>query len=247
MEQLFALEVSKHVDKEIYKRTKSQEHRDYIGGSQIGVECCRKIQYSSISKEQRDPVEPRVQRIFDLGNLIEDYLIKLLRDAGFDVQTRKDDGEQWGFSLANGRIQGHVDGVIMGGPKVMDYPCLVEFKSAKSSRFTKFLRDGLMQTDSNYYSQVQFYQINMKLNNPALFVMMNKDDQEIYYELIQFNPAHADRLINKSEDILNAIDSNHLMPRAYQDKNNWNCKYCDYKKECWSNDAIKIDTSIWNQ
>jgi CRISPR/Cas system-associated exonuclease Cas4 (RecB family) len=247
MEQLFALEVSKFVDKEILKRTKNQEQRDYIGGSQIGAECSRKIQYSSIIKEPKDPVEPRVQRIFDLGNLIEDYLIRLLRDAGFDVRTRKDNGDQWGFSLADGRIQGHVDGVIMGGPKVMDYPCLVEFKSAKSSRFTKFLRDGLMQTDSNYYSQVQFYQTNMNLCNPALFVMMSKDDQNIYYELIQHNPAHASRLLDKSEDILNAIDNNYLMPKAYQDKNNWNCKYCDYKKECWSDDTIKIETPIWNQ
>jgi hypothetical protein len=40
--------------------------------------------------------------------------------AGFDLYTRKGnrpDGEQFGFSVAGGRIRGHVDGIIAGGPE----------------------------------------------------------------------------------------------------------------------------------
>jgi|TARA_R110000744_G_scaffold232012_1_gene350092 hypothetical protein len=233
---LFYLDAQRVVDKAIASRTKAQVARTYLGGSQIGTECTRRIQYSVMLPDSRPPVEPRVQRIFDVGNILEEYLVRLLREAGLDVKTTKPDGKQYGFFLVNGRIRGHVDGVIVGTKtkfKDMEYPCLVEFKSAKDSSFKKFLRDGVMAANPVYYSQVQFYQRNMELLNPALFVMINKDTQDIYYELIHHNPAHTDRLINKASDVLTAVDNGTLVDRAYTDKNNWNCKYCDFKEVCW--------------
>lgn len=51
-------------------------------------------------------------------------MVAWLRDAGFDLRTRKADGEQFGFSVADGRLQGHVDGVIVAGPEGFAYPAL---------------------------------------------------------------------------------------------------------------------------
>lgn len=241
MEQLFFLDAAHAVDKAISKRTKSQDKRNYLGGSQIGVECSRRSQYYVMLADEREAVQPRIQRIFDVGNTLEGYMADLLRNAGFDVRTAKPDGDQWGFSLADGRVQGHVDGVIMGYNgtiRKMEFPCLVEFKTAKASTFRKFLLDGLMVNNSVYYSQVQFYQHNMNLLNDALFIMMNKDTQDMYYELVPHNPAHAERLVDKAADILDAIDGETLMPRAYVDKNNIGCKFCDFRDRCWD---IKSD------
>ena len=45
--------------------------------------------------------------------------IATLRAAGIDLYTRKGnrpDGEQFGFSVAGGRIRGHVDGIIADAP-----------------------------------------------------------------------------------------------------------------------------------
>lgn len=38
--------------------------------------------------------------------------------------ARKADGEQFGFSVADGRLQGHIDGVIVSGPEGFAYPAL---------------------------------------------------------------------------------------------------------------------------
>ncbi len=47
-----------------------------------------------------------------MGHVFEDLAIGWLRRAGFDIRARGRDGEQFGFSVANGRIQGHIDGVV---------------------------------------------------------------------------------------------------------------------------------------
>jgi hypothetical protein len=61
-------------------------------------------------------------RIFERGHVMEDCMVAWLRDAGFDLRTRKPDGEQFGFSVADGRLQGHIDGVIVDGPEGFAYP-----------------------------------------------------------------------------------------------------------------------------
>ena len=44
-----------------------------------------------------------------------------LRLAGFDVRTHNRKGEQFGFSAANGRFRGHIDGVIVAGPDIREH------------------------------------------------------------------------------------------------------------------------------
>ena len=56
--------------------------------------------------------------------------VEALRAAGFDLRTHRTDGEQFGFVTANGRIRGHIDGVIVGGPDIgMPWPALFEHKA----------------------------------------------------------------------------------------------------------------------
>ena len=57
-------------------------------------------------------------RIFDAGHQFEDLSIRWLRAAGFDLRTTGAGRRQFGFSIAGGRIRGHIDGVIVGGPDV---------------------------------------------------------------------------------------------------------------------------------
>ena len=50
------------------------------------------------------------------------------RLAGFVLKTEDADGHQFGFSVAGGRLRGHVDGVLIGGPEGFSYPALWENK-----------------------------------------------------------------------------------------------------------------------
>ena len=94
-----------------------QAPRTYLGASRLGVACERALQYEYL----RAPVDPgreipgRILRVFEVGHALEDVAIRWLRLARFDLYTRKASGGQFGFSVAGGRIQGHVDGVINAG------------------------------------------------------------------------------------------------------------------------------------
>ena len=93
-----------------------QSERQYLGASRLGVACERALQfeYAKAPVDYGRDVAGRMLRIFERGHVMEDCMVAWLRDAGFDLRTRKAEGEQFGFSVADGRLQGHIDGVIVG-------------------------------------------------------------------------------------------------------------------------------------
>jgi len=123
-------QVSALIDAGLQKRQAEQRPRTYLGASRLGVSCERALQYEFA----KAPVDPgrehpgRLLRIFERGHLSEDSMIKWLRDAGFDLRTTKANGEQFGFAALDGRLAGHIDGVIVGGPDGFKYPALWENK-----------------------------------------------------------------------------------------------------------------------
>ena len=104
--------------------------RDYLGASRLGVSCARALQYefAKAPVDSGRDADGRLLRIFRRGHVIEDCMVDWLRAAGFDLRTRKANGDQFGFSAAGGRLQGHIDGVIVGGPEGFTYPALWENK-----------------------------------------------------------------------------------------------------------------------
>ena len=73
--------------------------------------------------DQRD-FDAKTLRIFQFGHEIELSLAGWLRQAGFDLRVQDKNGEQFGFSIAEGEVKGHIDGVICGGPLNAKYPML---------------------------------------------------------------------------------------------------------------------------
>src|SRR5947209_1893321 len=107
--------VNLHVDAALVARNHRQAPRAYLGGSRIGEPCGRKLVYelTHVSKDPGRDFDGQILRIFDAGHQFETLTIRWLRAAGFDVRDRGADGEQFGFSVADGRLRGHADGVIV--------------------------------------------------------------------------------------------------------------------------------------
>ena len=106
------------LDAGMQRQRAKQTPRQYLGASRLGASCERALQYE-FAKAPVDPgrdTSGRILRIFERGHVMEDCMVMWLREAGFDLRTRKADGEQFGFSAAGGRLKGHVDGVIVAGP-----------------------------------------------------------------------------------------------------------------------------------
>ena len=103
----------------------------------------------------------RVIDLSDWGRPIARKTAKWLRDAGFDLRTEDKQGEQFGFSIADDQIRGHIDGVICGGPVTMGYPALWENKSSNDKRFQSFVRHGVAKANPTYATQIALYQTYM--------------------------------------------------------------------------------------
>jgi hypothetical protein len=94
---------------------------------------------------------------FAIGNCLEDLIADWVRLAGFDLKTRDENGEQFGFSVANGKLKGHVDGIIFGGPDFCRYPCLWECKTLNSKSWADTQKRGVLVSKPIYFSQVQLW------------------------------------------------------------------------------------------
>ena len=233
-------EINEIIDDKLEKDNQQQPRREYIGGSSIGDDCKRKLQYRLLGLEPDKHFEGRTLRIFGTGNAFEDMAIGWLTRAGFNVREKDKTGKQFGFSHYNDRIKGHVDGIIMASPFKEDYPYLWECKSANDSNWKKFKKNGVAKTNKVYFAQIVVYQYYMGLTeNPALFTVVNKNTQEIYHERVLFDSQFAQECSDKAALILKATDAQELMPRVAFDRDHFNCRFCEFSKRCWDVDGAE--------
>ena len=229
--------ISYNIDKGICQNNDEQPKRTYLGGSSLGSACVRQVQYRYMQTQPDEDKEfsARTLRIFDMGHFIEDMIAGYLRRAGFELKTHNSQGKQFGFSVADEQIRGHIDGVICSGPVPMKYPFLWECKSSNSKKFNEFVRKGVAVANPVYAAQVSLYQEYMDLTeNPALFTVMNKDTSEIYYELIPFDKELAQKTSDRGVEILQATKAGEMLPRIAANSDYFTCKFCEFRKTCWS-------------
>ena len=235
---LVAEAISQAVDKAIVEKNTRRERRRYLGASSIGEECSRKIQYRYLNypTDEGSGFSARTLRIFEFGHHIEDHAAAWLRDAEFDLRTEDKMGKQFGFSIAGDEIKGHIDGVICGGNVTMGYPCLWENKSANDQKWKTFQRMGVAKANPVYATQIALYQAYMELTeHPALFTVVNKNNSEIYYELVPFNRELAQAASDKAVNILTAAKAGDILPRIAQTRDFYLCKFCEFRETCWNN------------
>jgi hypothetical protein len=213
--------------------------RDYLGASRIGEPCARRL-YFETSMTAVDPGAEhsgRALRIFEAGHVLENLSIRWLRIAGFDLRTRRRNGDQFGFKIAEGRIRGHIDGVIVNGPDLgLPWPILWEHKSANAKSWSKFVKSGLEIWNGVYWGQVHLYMAYMELEH-CLFTAVNKDTLELHHELVAFDLPAAQTLSNKAVDIIRATESGELPPRIAASPDFYLCRWCAYAKRCWEGGA----------
>lgn len=228
--------INRAIDAGLVTERARQRPRDYLGASRIGEPCARRLVYE-ITHTPPDPgkeIEGRALRIFAAGHAFEDLVIRWLRAAGFDLRTARADGGQFGFETAGGRIRGHVDGVIVGGPEVgLGWPLLWEHKALKAASWSDTAKKGVRLSKPVYYGQLQIYLACMGLE-AALFTALNKDSCELHHELVPFDPAAAQALSDKAVTVLRAADAGELLPRLAASPDFYLCRFCPFAARCWA-------------
>ena len=226
------------IDAALVAADRAKPPRDYLGASRIGEPCARKL-VSEITRTPKDDGREfagRTLRIFDVGHQLEDLCIGWLRGAGFDVRTRNCAGEQFGFSIAGGRIRGHIDGAIVDGPDIgIRWPALWEHKALGQKSWSDVVIRGVRAARPVYFAQVQLYMAYMQLL-VALFTATNRDSLALYHEIVPFDAAEAQALSDKAVAAIRAAEAGELPSRIAAASDFYICRCCPYARRCWEAD-----------
>ena len=240
----FHEQVSALLDASIQRERGKQPKRSYLGASRLGVSCERALQFefTNTPKDEDGDFPGRILRVFDVGHALEDLVINWLRAAGFELYTRKQDGHQFGFSVAGGKIKGHVDGILAAAPTELDltFPMLWECKTMNDKNWKETAKKGVETSKPIYAAQMAIYQAYMEPSvpgisaNPALFTAVNKDTQEVWCELVPFNAALAQRMSDRAVKVLQATNAGELLPRIASQQTFYECRSCSWSNRCWN-------------
>lgn len=224
------------IDAALTAKENKETPRDYLGGSRLGHECARALQYEFYNTPKDRPFSGQLLRTFGIGHALEDLAAEWLRKAGFDLRTLDANGKQFGFSTGNGKIRGHIDGVIIGGPAELGpYPRLWECKTSSAKKWREFEKNKVKKTNWTYFVQVQTYMAYMDLGaNPALWTVVNKDDSSLYHEDIPFDLSVAQDASDRAARIVQCCLAGELLPREYPTADFYQCKWCSYGERCWN-------------
>ena len=195
---------------------KNGPRRSYIGMSGIGGKCER-AQWYAFRGYTPSALEGRVEMIFDLGRRVEDAVIEWIRLAGYHVE-----GQQAEYTACGGWFKGHCDGIIHG---VSSNPHILEVKSASASRFKAFQLSGVRAVSESYFQQVQCYMHYAGLKR-AVFVIMSKDNCDIYTERVHYARSEAEAMERKAWKIIRA-DSPDALDAKEED-----CRLCGFRQHC---------------
>ncbi|MBR0670716.1 hypothetical protein [Neoroseomonas soli] len=245
-----ALYVNAAIDAALVARQAATPPRTYLGGSRLGHSCERALQFEFLQapKDEGAEFDGWILRIFGIGHALEDVAVDWLRAAGFDLYTRKGnrpDGDQFGFAVAGGRIRGHVDGILAGGPAIpgMAFPALWECKTMSAKAWRETSSKGVASAKPIYAAQIAVYQAYMDAtvpgvaDHPALFTAINKDTAELHHELVPFDAALAQRMSDRAVRVLRACDAGDLLPRIAAQPDFYECRFCPWAKRCWAQPA----------
>jgi len=225
------------IDSALLVERDQQPKRHYLGGSRVGVECDRALQFEFFNspKDPGKDFDGRILRVFERGHWAEAAVIRWMRLAGVEILTHDIDGEQFGFSEHDGLFKGHCDGKIVGGPAQFGpFPRLWENKGVKASKWRGCVKDGVKSYYPVYYAQMQIYMDRFGLtDHPALFSAVNADTMEIYWESVPFNPGALAQYDAKAGRVLQNCLHGELLPRICSDPNFFGCKWCSWPNRCF--------------
>ncbi|OHC75231.1 MAG: hypothetical protein A3G18_06680 [Rhodospirillales bacterium RIFCSPLOWO2_12_FULL_58_28] len=232
--------INRLLDDALLAERQTQPPRSYLGASRIGEPCSRKLAFEAMGvlPDEGRALDGHILRIFEAGHVFETLSIRWLRAAGFDLRTEREPAPakagsgQFGFVTANGRIRGHIDGVIVAGPDVgLSWPALWEHKALNARSWEDLVKKGLKESKPIYWAQVQIYMAYLDVP-VTLFSALNKNTQELFHEVVQLDPADAQALSDKAVAILQAVDAGELPPRVATAPDFYLCRFCEFAHRC---------------
>lgn len=219
-----------------YETVTDQSGRLHMGASEIGGECERALWLSFRWAKPAD-FDGRMLRLFDTGNHQEPRLVADLRAIGVEVWDKDQDGNQWRYKAVGGHFGGSLDGVGLGLPEAPKTPHLLEFKTANAKSFATMTKKGVKEAKPQHWLQMQLYMGWAGLTR-AMYMVVNKDTDDIYTERIHFDQAVFDAAIQKAERIITMPEPPVTLG---EDATHMTCKFCRFRDQCYGTEAPAVN------
>lgn len=210
---------------ETYEALNDEPARKYLGGSAIGKSCERELWYG-FRWALSEHFDGRILRLFQYGHQAEPRFIAELKKAGISVYQFDEDGEQFKMVAGKGHFGGHADGKGEGFPGDPGMH-LLEFKTHNDKSF-KALKSKGVASKPQHVAQVQVYMGLLGLKK-AYYLAENKNDSDLYDEVIEFDQTQFDDLMRKAERIIFADSA---PPRIAKTAAWFECKFCNFTDIC---------------
>lgn len=210
-------------------RPQGSPFRSHLGASMLGRKCARELWYGFrwFTKPQHSP---RLMRLFNRGHLEEARFIALLRSVqGVDVTcAHPETGNQFRMQYGNGHGGGSLDSLIFNIPDLPNEWILGEYKTHGDKSFKKLKKDGVAKAKPEHVVQMQCYMGAYGLQW-ALYMAVNKNDDELYCELVRFDHRVRDKYLERGEKIIVAREP---PPKISNNPTWFECKFCDHNRVC---------------
>jgi hypothetical protein len=163
-------------------------------------------------------------RLFARGKREEGIFVNLLRRIGVRV-----DREQHRISDVDGHFGGSLDAILSQLPGYEhDMEAVLECKTSNERNFYILQKERVQKAHPEHYAQMQSYMhgANVWL---ALYMVVNKNTDELYLEWVPYNRTIAENLIARARSIIHAP----LAPNRISNSPSWfQCQLCQFKKPC---------------
>ena len=216
--------------------------RAYLGMSAIGGACERALwyQFRWVATVRFDAVT--LKRFAD-GHASETVAVNRLKATpGLEVHDVDASGDQFGFRDFGGHFAGHMDGVCLGLVQAPKTWHVIEFKTHSAKSFAQLVAKGVVASKPQHAAQMQIYMHLMGLTR-AFYLAVCKDNDALYAERVEADPAEADRLLAKAGRI---IDAARPPSRISEDPAWFECRMCSHHALCHGgqNAAVNCRTCL---
>jgi len=218
-------------------------HRWHLGASEIGDDCARKLWYKfhwcgqesggnnpNHDEQQRHNNFGRKLRLLQRGNLEESRYIEYLKGIGCEVWTVDANGLQFRMNAVNGHFGGSIDGAMRLPPRYgIEEVVLLEFKTnGTGAGFNGLTEKKLAVHKPQHQTQMNCYGNHMKLRY-GCYMNTNKNDDDMYVEVVALNWQQAQQFEAKAERI---ITTDEPPPRLAENPTYFKCVQCEMKSVC---------------
>jgi hypothetical protein len=220
-----------HADIEAFcKREFEEDARTHLGASIIGHDC-KAYAWNTFRWLKFEDFKGRMLRLFNRGHEEERRFIRWLQGAGFQVFDVDQDGKQYRIKGCDGHFGGSLDSIVYPPAHYninVALAWLGEFKTHNDKSFKKLQKDGVAASKPQHFRQMCSYGRAYGFEW-GLYCAVNKNDDDLYFEIVKLDYRQADDLFRKADII---IRSQTQPPKIANVETFFTCKMCDFKGIC---------------